>query len=146
MAMNELYDKVMSILHDYEEEQKALEREKKEAIRKENTTKERAKREKERKQQYLNYKKVCAKCGESRSWLIQFHHINPSEKEFNIGTAFSVGGNMKRIENEIKKCVCLCSNCHDEYHYFYGKRPSNPVESLQEYLSDDWNYNDLINE
>ena len=60
-------------------------------------------------------KKPCAKCGESRIRCISFHHINPREKEFTIGqlrkSSFDV------IKSEIDKCVCLCLNCHHEFHY-----------------------------
>ena len=76
-------------------------------------------------------KTPCVKCGETRLWIIQFHHINPTEKSFNLSNSHY--GKDKIIE-ERKKCVCLCSNCHDEFHYFYGKSPVNPVEDLTDYL------------
>lgn len=79
-------------------------------------------------------KTECCKCGEDRPWVIQFHHINPSEKEFNV----SASGTRSRaaIWNEASKCVCLCSNCHDEFHHFFGNRPVDPVGSLDLYLGD----------
>lgn len=93
--------------------------------------KNREKQERDRKAKYNSLKTPCAKCGESRLYVIQFHHIDPSTKSFNITEG---GSKNKDIEQEVKKCVCLCSNCHDEFHYFYGKRPKNPKESLEEYL------------
>lgn len=79
------------------------------------------------------WKKPCEKCGETRLYLIQFHHIDPSQKSFCIGaSATSKSENV--LTEEISKCVCLCSNCHDEFHYFYGQKPSNPAKSLSEYL------------
>lgn len=93
--------------------------------------KNRERQETERKQKYNSLKTSCAKCGENRFYLIQFHHIDPTTKLFNI----TEGGSRNRnIEKEVKKCVCLCSNCHDEFHYFYGKVPKSPKESLEEYL------------
>lgn len=93
--------------------------------------KNRKRQETERKSKYNSLKTSCRKCGESRLYLIQFHHIDPSTKLFNI----TEGGSRNRnIEDEVKKCVCLCSNCHDEFHYFYGKVPKFPKESLEEYL------------
>lgn len=84
-----------------------------------------------RKNKYNSLKTSCVKCGENRPWVIQFHHIDPSTKSFNI----TEGGSKNRdIESEVKKCVCLCSNCHDEFHYFYGKIPEKPKEALEEYL------------
>jgi len=43
-----------------------------------------------------------------------FHHVDPSQKDFNIS-----GKNIKsweRMKAELKKCVLLCSNCHGEVH------------------------------
>ena len=80
-------------------------------------------------------KTECCKCGEDRPWVIQFHHINPDEKKFGIAGC----GTRSRtaIWEEVKKCVCLCSNCHDEFHHFFGKKPINPAEALDRYLHDD---------
>lgn len=76
----------------------------------------------------------CVKCGETRKYIVEFHHIDPSDKESNIG-------NYKAVSNsllcEMSKCVCLCRNCHSEFHYFYGNNPKHPVESLTEYLDKD---------
>lgn len=79
------------------------------------------------------YKTCCIKCGERRSYVIDFHHIDPSIKEFTLGNRYR-GSNEKIIE-EIKKCVCLCSNCHREFHYLYGITPDRPIENLEEYLN-----------
>ena len=75
----------------------------------------------------------CVKCGEDRLYIIDFHHIDNRTKEFNI-TRGVKGKGRKTIEDEIKKCVCLCRNCHAEFHYIYGHQPEHPVEALQEYL------------
>lgn len=77
-------------------------------------------------------KKPCAKCGENRSWVIQFHHIDPSTKKFTIGSGHTYS--KKSLQDEASKCVCLCSNCHDEFHYFFGKSPKRPKEDLELYL------------
>jgi hypothetical protein len=93
--------------------------------------KNRSRQELERKSKYNALKTPCVKCGESRLYVIQFHHIDPKTKLFNITEG---GSKYRNIEEESKKCVCLCSNCHDELHYFYGKLPKKPKESLSEYL------------
>lgn len=95
--------------------------------------KERIKRDTEYKAKINALKTSCRKCGDTRLYVIDFHHIDPSTKAFNINrkkskTDFSV------IENEVKKCVCLCRNCHMEFHYFYGMKPENPKEALKHYL------------
>lgn len=80
------------------------------------------------------WKRPCQKCGEQRLYLIQFHHVDPSEKEFDVSTNISYK-KRELCEEEVKKCVCLCSNCHDEFHYFYGAHPEDPVNALKEYLN-----------
>ena len=78
-------------------------------------------------------KTPCAKCGEDRPWVIQFHHIEPSTKKFTIGSGHTYS--KKVLQEEVSKCVCLCSNCHDEFHYFFGKSPKHPQEDLEAYLN-----------
>ena len=79
---------------------------------------------------YEELKTPCAKCGEQRHIAIEFHHIDPSQKSFTI----SQSRNLDAVKEESKKCVCLCANCHKEYHFLYGKKPKDPVGSLEEYL------------
>ncbi len=57
----------------------------------------------------------CLKCGEKRNWLLDFHHIDPSKKDFQISQGEAKGWD--KILKEIKKCVVLCSNCHRDFHY-----------------------------
>ena len=76
-------------------------------------------------------KTPCAKCGETRKCSLQFHHIDPSTKSVALSDG-SVG--KARILEEVKKCICLCANCHEEFHYIYGQQPENPVEALKKYL------------
>lgn len=76
-------------------------------------------------------KTPCLKCGETRKYSIDFHHIDPATKTITLSSP-SVG--KAKILNEVNKCVCLCKNCHSEFHYIYGHRPENPVEALREYL------------
>ena len=55
-------------------------------------------------------------------------------KHFSIGEGANYHKSKEDVINEAKKCVCLCANCHKEYHYLYGIRPEHPVETLEEYL------------
>ena len=65
--------------------------------------------------------------GENRFYLIDFHHLDPFQKDFTIsGNHFG----KKKITEEIKKCVPLCSNCHREFHYL--ERTKNT--QIQDYL------------
>lgn len=61
------------------------------------------------------FKCCCAKCGDSRTWVLDFHHNNPDEKEFTIGKLKK--SSFEIIKKEIDKCTVLCANCHREFHY-----------------------------
>lgn len=58
---------------------------------------------------------ACQACGYSRSVrALHFHHLDPSQKDFRIS-----GKNVKswdRVQEELKKCILLCANCHAEVH------------------------------
>lgn len=76
-----------------------------------------------------NQRTVCEKCGEKRTHVLDFHHIDPKEKSFTIGALKK--GSQETILNEINKCVCLCANCHRDFHYL--ERISNIT--ILEYLN-----------
>jgi predicted HNH restriction endonuclease len=59
----------------------------------------------------------CAKCGETRGYVLDYHHIDPSQKNQDIARMTSNNYKLDNVLNEIKKCVVLCSNCHREFHY-----------------------------
>ena len=59
----------------------------------------------------------CAKCGERRFYLLEFHHKNPDEKEFGISK--KIRSKFEDLLPEIEKCDVLCANCHREFHYLY---------------------------
>lgn len=80
-------------------------------------------------------KTPCEKCGETRLYLIDFHHRDNAEKDMEVVKCAKEHG-VKRMWEERAKCICLCRNCHAEFHYLYGTKPANPVEALKEYLSD----------
>ena len=84
-------------------------------------------------------KTPCAKCGDDRLYIIDFHHIDPAKKSFNIYRK-SCKSDFSTIEKEVKKCVCLCRNCHAEFHHLYGQRPEHPKESLEKYLGREVEY------
>ena len=80
------------------------------------------------------FRTPCVKCGEDRPWVIHFHHIDPSKKVFEI-TADNASHKMESVvREEAEKCVCLCANCHTDFHHFYGKNPEEPVTAFKEYI------------
>lgn len=57
----------------------------------------------------------CESCGYNKSLCgLQFHHTNPDEKEFTIGSASNKSWDV--LVKELDKCILLCSNCHSEIH------------------------------
>ncbi len=70
------------------------------------------KRSKIRLIEYKGWKCEC--CGYNKSTsVLQFHHTNPSEKDFTIGGK-SYG--FERLKVEVDKCIMVCANCHIEIH------------------------------
>jgi hypothetical protein len=56
----------------------------------------------------------CSCCGEEEPCVLDFHHLDPQFKE--DGLAKLVGYSTKRLKEEIRKCIVLCSNCHRKVH------------------------------
>ena len=56
----------------------------------------------------------CEICGENRPWCLDFHHTNPEEKEGEIAKLIE---SPRRMQEEIKKCIVVCANCHRDIHY-----------------------------
>lgn len=56
----------------------------------------------------------CRACGESESICLDFHHLY--DKNVNIADMYSAGCSLSKIDEEISKCVILCSNCHRKLH------------------------------
>ena len=59
----------------------------------------------------------CAKCGENRSYVLDFHHKDPSIKDGTIARMTSNYNKIEDIQKEIDKCIVLCSNCQREFHH-----------------------------
>ena len=58
----------------------------------------------------------CACCGYNKCiQALEFHHLNPVEKDFNFGS--NSNRSWKDTRNEIQKCILVCANCHREIHY-----------------------------
>jgi hypothetical protein len=81
-----------------------------------------SKSSKQKKRNSQKYKQLksnlcCEDCKISfrdKEYLCDFHHINPKDKDFELGNF-----NEKRwsaVIEEIKKCIPLCANCHRIRH------------------------------
>jgi 5-methylcytosine-specific restriction endonuclease McrA len=69
------------------------------------------------KQDMVNYKGgKCENCGYDKYLgALEFHHMNPKEKDFNLSQLKSYKFDQV-IKNELDKCILLCANCHREIH------------------------------
>ena len=69
----------------------------------------------------------CKTCPEKTSECLDAHHINPSHKKFEVGRMMN-GRNVssKLFKEELKKCICLCKNCHAKLHA--GLRTLPPIQ------------------
>lgn len=47
---------------------------------------------------------------------LDFHHIDPSQKDFGLAAVRASIKNWSLLVEEVEKCVVLCSNCHREHH------------------------------
>ncbi len=64
--------------------------------------------------EYLGGK--CKICGYNNYiGALEFHHIDPSQKDFSISTSGNTRAWVK-IKKELDKCILLCANCHREVH------------------------------
>ncbi len=73
----------------------------------------------------------CCFCDEFEPCCLDFHHLNPKEKEFTVSRLLSMK-NVKTIIQEINKCVCVCSNCHRKIHAGYLTVDSTDQINLKE--------------
>ena len=78
--------------------------------------------------QQIKTKARCAYCGENHPATLQFHHRDPSQKEFNVGEFVTrqLGG-IEKLKKEIEKCDVVCANCHLKYHYNHDHRQARIV-------------------
>ncbi len=83
-------------------------------------------RQRKLKQQCLDYKgNKCNRCGYNKCVnAMEFHHMNPDEKDFNI-SRIKLLKFTDIVKQELDKCELLCSNCHREVHYY----SNNTMES-----------------
>lgn len=75
-------------------------------------------------------KQGCEKCGDKRTYVLDFHHINPQEKDNTIAHMIK-SSSLKKLAIEVDKCKLLCANCHREFHYL---EKENKNFTLEDYL------------
>jgi hypothetical protein len=58
----------------------------------------------------------CSLCPEKEECCLSAHHLDPTQKEFNIASRQNSGHSRTRMAAELSKCLCLCENCHRKVH------------------------------
>lgn len=77
----------------------------------------------------------CMKCGYNRYiGALDFHHRDPTQKEFGIARNHSQFG--EKHKRELDKCNLLCKNCHRLEHYYLDNPKERPESSLDNDMSD----------
>ena len=73
-------------------------------------------------QRFLEWKskQKCSRCPENHPSCLEFHHRDPSKKDFNISQGWRLNYSWDRLMLEIEKCEILCANCHRKIHWKLG--------------------------
>ena len=77
----------------------------------------------------------CIRCGwAEHSCGLTAHHVNPSKKSFELGSS-NLGRKWSSIEEEARKCLLMCFNCHQIIHtlnelYYFDEQSIPLYKSL----------------
>lgn len=89
------------------------------------------------KEKLIEYKGgKCLKCGYNKNCpsAYDFHHRDPSEKEFEIGSK-GITRSFEKMKIEADKCDLLCCRCHAELHELeYEQQREDTKRRYQEWL------------
>jgi len=77
----------------------------------------------------------CGICGYSKCIkALEFHHLDPSKKDFSPGAGRASSKSWEKICIELRKCVMLCANCHREVHANILKIPKKTPKFNEKYF------------
>lgn len=72
----------------------------------------------------------CTVCNYNKNTAaLEFHHLDPSQKDFEINTNLS----LENLRLELAKCICLCANCHREIHFPHLMVPQTGLEPVRDF-------------
>lgn len=68
----------------------------------------------------------CEKCGyDTNLAVLDFHHVDENEKDYNLSNMIQKIGKWVVIKKELEKCILLCSRCHGEIH-----NPNRKIDNI----------------
>lgn len=71
----------------------------------------------------------CQVCGYDKCvGALEFHHIDPTQKDFGI-SAKGYTRSWDKNRQELDKCILVCANCHREIHNGITKCPSEIINN-----------------
>lgn len=77
----------------------------------------------------------CQICGYKKcNDALDFHHIDPTQKEFAFGKIRSSIQGWNTIVKELRKCILLCKNCHHEVHDGITELPTTYAHFDESYV------------
>jgi hypothetical protein len=76
--------------------------------------------------------KSCSICGwDKHHCALDFHHTDPSTKSKEVA-AMAQTGSIKKIQEEMDKCILVCANCHRILHHERRQRLDTPTSFMVE--------------
>lgn len=77
---------------------------------------------------------ACTICGYDKTIAaLDYHHVEPTEKEVLLSVACSNGSSWEKIVQEARKCTIVCCRCHREIHAGVTELPENCVRFNEDY-------------
>lgn len=74
---------------------------------------------------------ACTICGYAKHpGVLDFHHLDPSTKSFGISSG-GFSRSWASIEDELKKCILLCANCHREIELGITEITADHLQSVK---------------
>lgn len=73
----------------------------------------------------------CCVCGYDKcTAAMDFHHLDPTVKEYNLGYVLHLIWD--KLKAELDKCILVCANCHRELHFNLNRAPKQPTIAQDE--------------
>ena len=61
----------------------------------------------------------CFVCGEGKHWRLVWHHLTSADRTGSIGYGHAP---LEWVLSEMKRCVVVCRNCHEDIHTDWGRQ------------------------